>query len=299
MSTSKDFRGTGVAMVTPFKKDSSVDFVALEKLTDHLVVGGVDYLVVQGTTGESATLNDSEKQEVLDCVVAKNAGRLPIVFGHGGNNTQALLDGFKTMNLNGVDAILSASPYYNKPTQAGIVAHFTALADASPLPIILYNVPGRTSSNMSAETTIKLAGHKNVIAVKEASGNLDQVGQVIKHKPGKFLVLSGDDPLIVPHMALGGDGIISVIANAFPAEFSAISKLCFQGDYNKARVIHYALVDFIYMLFEEGNPGGIKASLSILGVMDDHLRLPLVPVSSALKAKLEKAIVEIKSANLV
>lgn len=298
MSGIKDFRGTGVAMVTPFKKDSSVDYQALEKLTNHLISGGVDYLVVQGTTGESATLNGTEKQEVLDCVVATNAGRLPIVFGHGGNNTQSLIDGFSSMNLRGVDAILSASPYYNKPTQAGIIAHFSAVADASPLPIILYNVPGRTSSNMLSETTLTLASHKNVIAVKEASGNLDQVGQVIKNKPNKFLVLSGDDPLIVPHMALGGDGIISVVANAFPKEFSAISKLCFQGDYNKARVIHYALVDLIYMLFSEGNPGGVKAVLSILGIMEDNLRLPLVPVSNELKAKLEKAVGEIQKAHL-
>lgn len=299
MSGIKDFRGTGVAMVTPFKKDTSIDFNALQNLTNHLISGGVDYLVVQGTTGESATLSLQEKQAVLDCVVAANAGRLPIVFGHGGNNTQALIDGLSAMNLEGVDAILSASPYYNKPTQAGIIAHFTALADASPLPIILYNVPGRTSSNMLPETTLALALHKNVIAVKEASGDLDQVGQVIKNKPNKFLVLSGDDPLIVPHMALGGDGIISVVANAFPKEFSSISKLCFQGDYNKARVIHYALVDLIYMLFAEGNPGGVKAVLSLLGIMEDNLRLPLVPVSNELKSKLEKATGEIQKAHLV
>jgi 4-hydroxy-tetrahydrodipicolinate synthase len=298
MTVTKDFRGTGVAMVTPFKKDGSVDFTSLEKLTNHLIGGSVDYLVVQGTTGESATLNDTEKQEVLDCVVKVNAGRLPIVFGHGGNNTKALIDGFSNINLSGVDAILSASPYYNKPTQAGIIAHFTALADASPLPIILYNVPGRTSSNMLPETTLTLASHKNVIAVKEASGNLDQVGQVIKNKPSKFLVLSGDDPLIVPHMALGGDGIISVVANAFPREFSSISKLCFQGDYNKARVIHYALVDLIYMLFAEGNPCGVKAVLSILGIMEDNLRLPLVPVSSELKSELAKKVAEIHKAHL-
>lgn len=295
----KDFRGTGVAMVTPFKSNGEVDFKALEKLTNHLIIGGVDYLVVQGTTGESATLNKSEKQEVLNAVVATNSGRVPLVFGHGGNNTKALLDGFKTTDLSGVDAILSASPYYNKPTQAGIVAHFTALADASPRPIILYNVPGRTSSNMSSETSLQLAEHSNVIAIKEASGNLDQVGAIIKRKPSKFLVLSGDDPLIVPHMSLGGDGIISVIANAFPSEFSAIARLCIQGDYDKARAIHYAVVDFIYMLFEEGNPGGIKAALQILGIMEDNLRLPLVPVSASLKARMEKAIAEIKSANLV
>ena len=224
----KDFRGTGVAMVTPFKKDKSIDFPALQRLTKHLIQGGVDYLVVQGTTGESATLKHHEKQAVLSAVVESNAGKLPVVWGHGGNNTQGLIDAFETFDLKGVDAVLVASPYYNKPTQPGIIAHYRAYADASPLPLILYNVPGRTSSNMLAETTLAIAEHPNVIAVKEASGNLDQVGAIIKRKPSKFLVLSGDDPLIIPHMALGGDGIISVIANAFPAEFSAISKLCFQ-----------------------------------------------------------------------
>lgn len=286
-------------MVTPFAQDKSVDFKGLEKLTNHLVDGGVDYLVVQGTTGESATLSATEKQEVLDCVVDTNAGRLPIVFGHGGNNTQGLIDGFSTLNLDKVDAILSASPYYNKPTQGGIIAHFEAVADAAPKPVILYNVPGRTSSNMLPETTLKLAEHDNVIAVKEASGDLDQVGAIIKRKSSKFLVLSGDDPLIVPHMSLGGDGIISVIANAFPKEFSAIAKLCFQGDYNTARQLHFLLVDMVYMLFAEGNPGGVKAVLQILGIVDDHLRLPLVPVSSGLKSKMEQMVKEIQSSDIL
>jgi 4-hydroxy-tetrahydrodipicolinate synthase len=286
----KDFRGTGVAMVTPFKADKSIDFNALEILTEHLIAGGVDYLVVQGTTGESATLTHSEKQDVLSAVVAKNAGRLPIVWGHGGNNTQALIDGFNDFDLTGVDAVLAASPYYNKPTQAGIIAHYNAYADASPKPVILYNVPGRTSSNMLAETTLSLAEHSNIIAVKEASGNLDSVGQIIKNKTPKFLVLSGDDPLIIPHMALGGDGIISVIANAFPREFSSIAKSCFTGDYNEARKTHYLLVDLIYLLFAEGNPGGVKAACHILGLMENELRLPLVPVSKELIVKLENQI---------
>jgi len=292
----KDFRGTGVAMVTPFKKDKSVDFNALEKLCNHLIDGGVDYLVVQGTTGESATLTKEEKQAVLSAVVAINAGRLPVVWGHGGNNTMALIEGFGQFDLKGVDAVLAASPYYNKPTQAGIVAHYHAYADASPKPVILYNVPGRTSSNMSPETTLKLAEHDNIIAVKEASGNMDQVGQIIKNKPAKFLVLSGDDPLIIPHMALGGDGIISVIANAFPSEFSSIASNCFTGDYNEARRMHYLLVDFIYMLFAEGNPGGVKAACHILGLMDNELRLPLVPIGTDLYKKLEKQIALIQSA---
>jgi len=294
----KDFRGTGVAMVTPFKLSGEVDFPALENLTNHLINGGVDYLVVQGTTGESATLTQNEKQEVLDCVVDVNSGKLPIVFGHGGNNTRALIEGFDKIDLKGVDAILSASPYYNKPTQNGIIAHYTALADASPLPIILYNVPGRTSSNMLSSTTLQLAEHPNVIAMKEASGNLDQVGAIIKRKPSKFLVLSGDDPLVVPHMALGGDGIISVIANAFPREFSAISKACFIGDYNRARELHYLLVDFIYLLFAEGNPSGVKAALEILGVTEAHVRLPLAPISKDLYKQLADSIDQIKGAHV-
>jgi 4-hydroxy-tetrahydrodipicolinate synthase len=293
----KQLRGTGVAMVTPFKQNGEVDFEGLEKLTNHLVAGGVDYLVVQGTTGESATLTTSEKQEVLDCVIDVNEQRLPVVFGHGGNSTRELIEGFDRIDLSGVDAILSASPYYNKPTQAGIVAHFKAIADASPKPIVLYNVPGRTSSNMTADTTLQLAAHKNIVAVKEASGNLDQVGAIIKRRPENFLVLSGDDPLIVPHMALGGDGIISVIANAFPKAFSQIARACDAGDYERARSLHYLLVDFIYLLFAEGNPGGVKAALQILGITQQYLRLPLVPVSKELYGKLEQAIADIKKAS--
>ena len=292
----KNFSGTGVAMVTPFKKNGEVDFVGLEKLTEHLIEGGVEYLVVQGTTGESATLTASEKQEVLDCVVDVNDGRLPIVFGHGGNNTRALIEGFEKIDLRNVDGILSASPYYNKPTQAGIVAHYQALADASPLPIILYNVPGRTSSNMSPETTLTLAKHDKIVAVKEASGDLDQVGAIIKRRPDDFLVLSGDDPLIVPHMSLGGDGIISVIANAFPKQFSDIARACKKDDYDEARRLHYLVIDFIYLLFAEGNPGGIKAALEILGVCEQHLRLPLMPVSKELYQKLENQIESIQNA---
>ena len=294
----KDFRGTGVAMVTPFNSDKSIDFEALKSLANHLIDGGVDYLVVQGTTGESATMTGAEQQQVLDCVVEVNAKRLPVVWGHGGNNTQRLIEAFGQFNLSGVDAILSASPYYNKPTQKGIIAHYKAFADAAPAPVILYNVPGRTASNMLPTTTLELAKHQNIIAIKEACGDLDQVGQIIKNRPGKFLVLSGDDPLIIPHMALGGDGIISVVANAFPTEFSAISKLYFQGDYNKARHIHYALIDLIYMLFEEGNPGGIKAVCHHLGLMQNEVRLPLAPISDELYQRLAKATDAIKSLNV-
>lgn len=290
----KDFRGTGVAIVTPFLANKEVDYTSLEKLVKHLISGGVDYLVVEGSTGEAATLNQDEKQQVLSHVVKVNAGRLPIVFGHTGNDTRALVEDLARMDLRGVDALLSASPFYNKPSQAGIIAHYRALADASPCPLILYNVPGRTSSNMSAATTLELANHPNIIAIKEASGNLDQIGAVIKNRPPKFLVLSGDDPLIVPHMALGGDGIISVVANVFPQEFSEISHLCFQGDYNKARQRHYQLIDFIHLLFAEGNPAGVKAALHAMGIIENHLRLPLLPVSADLMRQIEKAISEIR-----
>ncbi|MEX2597396.1 MAG: 4-hydroxy-tetrahydrodipicolinate synthase [Salibacteraceae bacterium] len=290
----KDYRGTGVAMVTPFDSNGKIDFPALEKLTRHLIDGGVDYLVVQGTTGESATLSGPEKQEVLDCVVDVNDGALPIVFGHGGNATKALIDRLDAIDMGGVDAILSASPFYNKPTQSGIIAHYQALANASSKPIIMYNVPGRTCSNMLPDTTLKLAEHKNIIGIKEASGNLDQVGAIIKNKPDNFLVISGDDPLIVPHMALGGDGIISVVANAYPKAFSSIASSCLQGDYNHARKTHYMLVDLIHMLFEEGNPGGVKAVLSIMKIIENQLRLPLVPVSKTHYEKLSTEVNRIR-----
>ena len=294
----KDFRGTGVAMVTPFNSDKSIDFEALTKLTHRLIDGGVDYLVVQGTTGESTTMTTEEKQQVLDCVVQANAKRLPIVWGHGGNNTRGLIEAFDQFDLEGVDAILSASPYYNKPSQQGIVQHYKAFADAAPAPVILYNVPGRTASNMLSTTTLELAKHQNIIAIKEACGDLDQVVQIIKNRPAKFLVLSGDDSLIIPHISLGGDGIISVVANAFPKEFSAIAKFCFHGDYNKARLIHYALVDLIYMMFEEGNPVGVKAVCKYLGLMQNEVRLPLAPISDGLYRRLAEAMDAIKALNV-
>ncbi|GAB4385277.1 MAG: 4-hydroxy-tetrahydrodipicolinate synthase [Salibacteraceae bacterium] len=289
------FKGTGVAMVTPFDTNHRVDEKSLEALTNHLIAGGVDYLVVQGTTGEAATLSAEEKQRVLSLVVETVAGRVPVVWGHGGNNTAALIRAFEHISLDGVSAILSASPYYNKPTQAGIVAHYTALADASPLPLILYNVPGRTASNMLADTTLKLADHQNIIGIKEASGNLSQVGQIIKHRPEGFLVISGDDPLVVAHMAMGGDGVISVAANAYPSLFSEMVKACDSGDYETARNIHYGLVDLIDLLFAEGNPGGIKATLAEMGLIQNVLRLPLVRVSDELQEKIKREIQRIGS----
>lgn len=276
------FQGLGVAMVTPFSADGSIDFEGLTNLTEHLIKGGVDYLVVQGTTGESATMTLSEKQQVLEHVKQVNAGRKPIVFGHGGNNTQALIEGFKHFDFTGVDAILSASPYYNKPTKEGIYQHYKALSEHTPVPIILYNVPGRTASNMSAETTLRLANDfKNIIAVKEASGDLGQVGQIIKGKPDGFAVISGDDPLVVPHISIGGDGVISVIGNVIPAVFGKMTHQALAGDYTTAAQTHLRLLDLIDLLFVEGNPAGVKAALASRSVCGETVRLPLVGVSDA------------------
>ncbi|MFT6442517.1 MAG: 4-hydroxy-tetrahydrodipicolinate synthase, partial [Salibacteraceae bacterium] len=275
------FGGLGIAMVTPFLKNGEIDFDGLTALTNHLVDGGVDFLVVQGTTGEPATMNLSEQQTVLEHVKKINAGRLPLVFGQGGNNTRAVIDGFKDFDFTGVDAILSASPYYNKPTQEGIYQHYKALSENCPVDIILYNVPGRTASNMSASTTLRLAhDFENVIAVKEASGDLGQVAQIIKGKPEGFAVISGDDPLVTPHISIGGDGVISVIGNAIPKDFGKLTHDAINGDYKSAAAMHIRLLDLIDLLFVEGNPGGIKAALETKGICGDFVRLPLVQVSA-------------------
>jgi 4-hydroxy-tetrahydrodipicolinate synthase len=279
--------GLGVAMVTPFDKDGNIDIPALKKLTRHLVDGGTDYLVVQGTTGESPVLSDKEKQLVLDTVIAENAGKIPVVFGIGGNNTAKLVESFSTFNLKGVDGILSASPYYNKPSQEGIYQHYCALAAATKLPIILYNVPGRTSSNILAETTLRLARDvKNIVGVKEASGNLDQMMTIIRNRPKDFLLISGDDSITLPIIAAGGDGVISVVGNAFPREFKALVSAALAGDMAKAREFHYRIFPVIAPLFAEGNPAGIKEILAHLGIMNKKLRLPLVNVSEKLKKEL-------------
>tara|TARA_B100000780_G_scaffold249414_1_gene195102 strand:+ start:1352 stop:2245 length:894 start_codon:yes stop_codon:yes gene_type:complete len=289
-----NFSGVGVAIVTPFNNDGTVDYKGFENVINHIIKGGVNYIVVQGTTGESATLTKKEKQAVLDFAVETIAGRVPVVFGHGGNYTDSLLEGFKSLNLEKVDAILSASPYYNKPTQEGIYQHYKALAEASPKPIILYNVPGRTGSNVAPETTIRLAKEfKNIIAIKDASGSLDQMGYLVKHKPQGFLVLSGDDNLIVPQVAVGADGVISVIANALPARFSKMVHAALNGDAETAREYYKLLYDIIPLLFKDGNPGGVKAVLKMMGVLQsDAVRLPLVPVSKATYDELYRAVSE-------
>jgi 4-hydroxy-tetrahydrodipicolinate synthase len=282
-------KGTGVAIVTPFKTDKSIDYNALEKLVEHLISGGINYLVVQGTTGESVTLSKQEKKEVLDFVVKVNNGRLPIVLGIGGNCTATVVDLFKTTDLSDVDAILSVSPYYNKPTQEGIYQHYKALAAATDKPIILYNVPGRTASNIAAETTLRLANDfSNIIAVKEASGSLEQCMQIINNKPEDFLVISGDDALTLPMIASGGDGVISVLANAFPKGFSTMVTQALGGNLKEAQTMHYKYFEMIHYLFVEGNPAGVKVALKQLNIMDDNVRLPLVNVSSQTSNKIKE-----------
>ena len=285
------FKGTGVAIVTPFNADKSVDYPSLEKLVEHLIKNGIDYLVVQGTTGESVTLTATEKEEVLSFIIKVNNNRLPIVLGIGGNSTASVIETFKTANLNGVDAILSVSPYYNKPTQEGIYQHYKALAEVSSKPIILYNVPGRTSSNITAATTLRLANDfEQIIAVKEASGDLEQCMEVIHHKPKDFLVISGDDALTLPFIACGGDGVISVIANAFPKGFSDMVNYALQANLKEAQQLHYKYLKMIHYLFVEGNPAGVKAALKILGITGDDVRLPLVSVGEQTFNKIKEII---------
>jgi 4-hydroxy-tetrahydrodipicolinate synthase len=289
----KQFKGIGVAMVTPFKEDLSIDYPALQRLIEHMIKGGVDYLVVQGTTGESATISSAEKRNLLDFILEVNASRVPIVYGIGGNNTMAVCDELRTWDLNGVDGILSVSPYYNKPTQEGIYRHYEAISKASPLPIILYNVPGRTASNMSAETTLRLAADfENIVAVKEASGDLGQIASIIQHRPAGFLVISGDDALTLPMISTGADGLISVVGNAFPIEASNLVHKALAGEYEAAKLEHYKLKDIIENLFIEGNPAGVKECLKHAAISQNHVRLPLMTVSQITSERLYRLMAE-------
>lgn len=282
------FKGLGVAMVTPFNEKREIDYPSVDKLVNHLVGGGVDYLVVLGTTGESVVLSDSEKGELVRFIVSKNKGRVPVVVGMGGNNTTAIINTIKKFDFAGVDGLLSVTPYYNKPTQKGLELHFKAIAGETNLPIILYNVPGRTGVNMTAETTLKLAKEvKNVLAVKEASGNLNQQAYILRDRPSDFLLISGDDGLVLPQIGLGFDGVISVVGNVIPKEFSSLIKFAMVGDYEKAREIHYKIIELIDCLFVDGNPAGAKAALEIKGVIKNILRLPLAPVNDSTYKKLE------------
>ncbi len=281
------FHGTGVALVTPFQKDLQIDFDALEKLVEYQIENGTDFLVVLGTTGESPTLSKEEKWDVLDTVLDVNEGRCKVVFGVGGNDTMAVARTLEEVP-EGVDGILSVSPFYNKPTQKGIVAHYNILANSTDLPIILYNVPGRTGSNMLAETTLALGEIDNIVAVKEASGDLSQIMQILKHRPEGFGVLSGDDNLTVPMISLGAEGVVSVVANAFPKLFSEMVSCAVNGDFALAKQKHFELFQITNMFFEQGNPGGVKASLAAMNRMEENMRLPLFPINSALRLQIEK-----------
>ena len=293
--------GTGVALVTPFKKGGAVDYTALEKIIENCIEGGVNFLVSLGTTGEAITLSNEECRAVLDFTIKINKGRLPLVVGFfGGNNTNQLLKRIKNFNFDGFDYMMSSSPSYNKPSQEGIFQHFMELEKVSPLPIIIYNVPGRTSSNISAETTIRLAkASDKFIAVKEASGDLLQASKILKYKPENFAVLSGDDALTLPMMGMGATGVISVIANAFPFEFSEMVRAANEGDYAGARHYHELLLDIHPHLYVDGNPAGIKAAMYLMGLCENELRLPLVPVSDTTFQKLANELEKVSFGNKI
>lgn len=284
------FKGTGVALATPFDEDFSIDYKSSEKLLNHVIDGGADYLVIQGTTGETSTLTKQEKKEVLAHVLKINKSRLPIVYGIGGNNTQALLDEIGTTDFTGIDAILSVSPYYNKPTQKGIIAHYEKLADLCPVPVILYNVPGRTMSNITADTALALSKHPNIIGIKEASGNLEQCMMIASKKDKDFLLISGDDMLTTALLALGGDGVISVLANAYPAVFKQIC----HGDAAESRDATFSLLDINPLMYAESNPVGLKNLLKHLGICGDQVRLPLLKASEELAGKIKQCTAGIK-----
>ena len=279
------FKGSGVALVTPFNDDLSIDFDALRKLVNYQIDNGTDFLVVQGTTGESPTLSKEEQRE--------NKGRLKIVFGIGGNNTVEVGAFLKSISNEGLDGILSVSPYYNKPTQKGIVEHYKYLASCTPLPIILYNVPGRTASNVSAATTLELAKIDNIVAMKEASGDFSQIMEIVQNKPEGFDVLSGDDAITMPMMAVGVTGVISVVANAYPKRFAEMVHAAANDDMDMARAAHYDLLPVTHMLFEEGNPGGVKVALEKQGIMKPLMRMPLYPISQDLRTRIENETVRI------
>jgi 4-hydroxy-tetrahydrodipicolinate synthase len=274
------FYGTGVAIVTPFQADGQVDYAGLKNLINYLIDGGVEYIVSLGTTGESATLNKYEKQKVWEVTAETVNNRVNLVAGIGGNDTYEVVEQIKAFSTPGYDAILSVSPYYNKPTQAGIYQHYRAIAENSALPVLLYNVPGRTGSTISAETTVRLAhDFENIIGIKEASGNFDIFNQIMRDKPADFLFISGDDPVTLPMMAMGAAGLISVIGNAVPRQISDMVRACLQGDFITAREKHYPLIEFTRLMFVEGNPAGVKTALKQLGICSDVVRLPLVPVN--------------------
>lgn len=279
--------GTGVALITPFSEDGSIDFAGLQNVINYVIDGGVDYLVVCGTTGESATLSKSEKKQVLNAALEYNAGRIPVVYGMGANNTAGVLEEIRETDFTGIDAILSVSPYYNKPTQSGIIAHYTAIADACPVPVILYNVPGRTMSNVAFQTTVHLSQHPNIIGMKEASGDLSQCMRIAAKMPKDFLLISGDDILTPSMRVIGGQGVISVLANAYPAIFKTIC----HGNLEEAKEAAFKILDINPMMYEEANPVGLKFLMSHLGICGETVRLPLVKATESLKERILKNLV--------
>lgn len=290
------FRGMGVALVTPFKNDGSVDYDALTHLVESIVVNGADFLCVLGTTAETPTLTQEEKERIKKLVVSQVAGRVPLLLGCGGNNTAAVVDSLKHDDFSGFSGILSVTPYYNKPSQEGLYQHFRTIAEASPLPVVLYNVPGRTGVNMTAATTLRLARDcENIVAIKEASGNITQMDDIIKNKPANFDVISGDDGITFPLITLGAVGVISVIGNALPREFSRMVRLALNGDYRNALTIHHRFTELFSLLFVDGNPAGVKAMLHLMGAIENVLRLPLVPTRITTMEKMGEVV---KSLNI-
>ena len=288
--------GMGVALITPFKEDDSIDFDALARLLEYQIQNGTDYLVVLGTTGETPSLTEEEKRQIQRFVVERTRGRIPLVLGIGSNNTRNVIEQLYSDDLSGYDAILSVVPYYNKPSQEGIYQHYAAIAQASPLPIILYNVPGRTGVNMTAETTLRLArDFNNIIAIKEASGNISQMDDIIKNKPHDFMVISGDDGVTFPLITLGAVGVISVIGNAFPKEFSRMVRLALNGNYNQALTIHHRFTELFSLLFVDGNPAGVKCLLNLMGMIENKLRLPLVPTRITTYEKIQDVLEKLRN----
>jgi 4-hydroxy-tetrahydrodipicolinate synthase len=291
----KRFKGTGVAIVTPFKNDSSIDFNAFGRVINHVIKGGINYIVAMGTTGEASTLTRDEKQALISYVVEAIDNRVPLVVGIGGNNTQEVITSIREYDLTGADGILSVAPYYNKPGQRGIFQHFKAIATFSPLPIIIYNVPGRTSSNISAETCLELAHEcENIIGIKEASGDIVQIMKILKGKPENFIVLSGDDMMTIPIIAAGGAGVISVLANAYPVGCSELVNQALKNNFKAAREMQFRFMEIIELMFADGNPAGVKAFLNVMNLCQNNLRLPLVPVSKTIFSRIQKTAEELK-----
>lgn len=289
------FKGLGIALITPFKSDSSVDYEALARLVEYQLDNGADFFCILATTGETPCLIKEEKDKIKQLVIDINQGKLPILMGCGGNNTAAVVEELNTSDWSGIDGVLSVCPYYNKPSQEGLYQHFKAIAQASPLPVVLYNVPGRTGINLKAETTVRLANDcENIVAIKEASGSLEQVDEIIKNKPSRFDVISGDDALTFPMIASGAAGVISVIGNALPKEFSRMIRYEFRGEYEPARKIHHRFTELYSLLFVDGNPAGVKALLHEMGMIQNELRLPLVPTRITTMQKIATTLKELR-----